>query len=83
MPKDNPITEYLTPDEQAMLTPAAKELTAADLITALWQFKHKDDPKPVPQGRPKLTEKADALTMKDWESVARAFVAQAMRRHMN
>jgi len=74
MAKDSPITAFLTEEEAAKLTPAAAQLTAGDLLSAMQQFKHK-------KGDVPKTAAAEALSDEDWKSVARAFVTQAMRRH--
>ena len=76
MAKDTPITSFLNDEEKAKLTPAAAQLTAGDLLSAMQQFKHKG-------GEVTKTPAADALSDEDWKSVARAFVTQAMRRYMS
>jgi hypothetical protein len=75
MAKDTPITSFLTEEEAAGLSDAAKGLTAGDLLSSMKGFTHKKSDGPLPQ-----TDAAGALTFADWKTIGGAFARQAMRR---
>jgi hypothetical protein len=72
MAKDSLITAFLNEEDAAKLSPAARQLTAGDLLGAMKNFNH---------GKPShRTPAMDAMTPADWKTVAKVLPRMAMKK---